>query len=72
LGPGGAKTKRRVQILDFLDPSGYCLTKKVRKLWKNLSQRPSASKNGCNKDFLQENFSSLGLGGVKTKHEVKI
>jgi hypothetical protein len=32
----------------------------------------AAFKNGCNKHFLLENFSSLGSGGAKTKREVKI
>jgi hypothetical protein len=64
---GGAKTKRRVQNLDFLDTFGHFLTKKVCKLCRNLSKQPAAPKNACNKHFLQENFSSLGSSGAKNK-----
>jgi hypothetical protein len=38
---------------------------------KNRSKLIAASKNGCNKHFLLEKFSSLGSGGAKTKREVK-
>jgi hypothetical protein len=57
LSSGGAKTKRRVQILDILDRF-YCPTKQIWKLWKNLSKVNAASKNGCNNFFLAGKFLS--------------